>query len=326
MNGIECFIFRLYAGKEHSMPICSTDYLHKTKNKMKIKLILLIGLILCGWSKGVDAQGIKFSEGTWKEILEQAKKEKKLVFVDCYTEWCEPCKKMEQQIFSLKAVGNFFNKNFINVKMDMEKGEGPTILSTYKINAFPTLFFVNGEGAEVHRMVGGKTAAEFIKLGKAALTSKEVFPVDSVAQRQITLIGKEIPDFCYRDQNGEEVKFSSLKGKYVYIDMWATWCRPCCGEIPYMAELEKQFQGKNIHFVSLSCDKDLDAWKKKIETEKMGGIQLNSGGDPAFMKFFGIRGIPHFILLDQEGKIINPNMSRPSLDVTPEVLKRLKGI
>ncbi|MEG2792130.1 MAG: thioredoxin-like domain-containing protein, partial [Odoribacter sp.] len=102
--------------------------------------------------------------------------------------------------------------------------------------------------------------------------------------------------------------------------------RPCCGEIPYMAELEKQFQGKNIHFVSLSCDKDLDAWKKKIETEKMGGIQLNSGGDPAFMKFFGIRGIPHFILLDQEGKIINPNMSRPSLDVTPEVLKRLKGI
>ena len=159
-----------------------------------------------------------------------------------------------------------------------------------------------------------------------ALASKTVYPVNSQAQQQIALIGREIPDFCYRDSTGKEVKFSSFRGNYVYVDMWATWCRPCCEEIPYMGELEKKFHGKKICFVSLSCDKDLQAWKKKLRTDRMGGIQLNCGGDPAFMKFFGIQGIPHFILLDPEGKVVNPNMSRPSQEITVETLSRLKGI
>ncbi|MFR5358015.1 MAG: TlpA family protein disulfide reductase [Odoribacter splanchnicus] len=91
--------------------------------------------------------------------------------------------------------------------------------------------------------------------------------------------------------------------------------------MPYMGELEKKFHGKKICFVSLSCDKDLQAWKKKLRTDRMGGIQLNCGGDPAFMKFFGIQGIPHFILLDPEGKVVNPNMSRPSQEITVETLR-----
>ncbi|RGU75520.1 TlpA family protein disulfide reductase [Odoribacter splanchnicus] len=165
-----------------------------------------------------------------------------------------------------------------------------------------------------------------LQVGADALASKTVYPVNSQAQQQIALIGREIPDFCYRDSTGKEVKFSSFRGNYVYVDMWATWCRPCCEEIPYMGELEKKFHGKKICFVSLSCDKDLQAWKKKLRTDRIGGIQLNCGGDPAFMKFFGIQGIPHFILLDPEGKVVNPNMSRPSQEITVETLSRLKGI
>ena len=256
-----------------------------------MKQVYFIIAMLCGLALGGQAQGIRFAEGSWKELLETAKKEGKLIFVDCYTEWSQPCKQMEQQVFPSKKVGKFYNEHFINVKMDMEKGEGPVILNTYKINAFPTLLFVNSQ-----------------------------------AQQQIALIGREIPDFCYRDSTGKEVKFSSFRGNYVYVDMWATWCRPCCEEIPYMGELEKKFHGKKICFVSLSCDKDLQAWKKKLRTDRMGGIQLNCGGDPAFMKFFGIQGIPHFILLDPEGKVVNPNMSRPSQEITVETLSRLKGI
>ena len=291
-----------------------------------MKQVYFIIAMLCGLALGGQAQGIRFAEGSWKELLETAKKEGKLIFVDCYTEWCQPCKQMEQQVFPSKKVGKFYNEHFINVKMDMEKGEGPVILNTYKINAFPTLLFVNGEGGEVYRIVGSKKEAEVLQVGADALASKTVYPVNSQAQQQIALIGREIPDFCYRDSTGKEVKFSSFRGNYVYVDMWATWCRPCCEEIPYMGELEKKFHGKKICFVSLSCDKDLQAWKKKLRTDRMGGIQLNCGGDPAFMKFFGIQGIPHFILLDPEGKVVNPNMSRPSQEITVETLSRLKGI
>ena len=291
-----------------------------------MKQVYFIIAMLCGLALGGQAQGIRFAEGSWKELLETAKKEGKLIFVDCYTEWCQPCKQMEQQVFPSKKVGKFYNEHFINVKMDMEKGEGPVILNTYKTNAFPTLLFVNGEGGEVYRIVGSKKEAELLQVGADALASKTVYPVNPQAQQQIALIGREIPDFCYRDSTGKEVKFSSFRGNYVYVDMWATWCRPCCEEIPYMGELEKKFHGKKICFVSLSCDKDLQAWKKKLRTDRMGGIQLNCGGDPAFMKFFGIQGIPHFILLDPEGKVVNPNMSRPSQEITVETLSRLKGI
>ncbi len=121
----------------------------------------------------------------------------------------------------------------------------------------------------------------------------------------------------------ELLETAKKEGKLIFVDCYTEWCQPCCEEIPYMGELEKKFHGKKICFVSLSCDKDLQAWKKKLRTDRMGGIQLNCGGDPAFMKFFGIQGIPHFILLDPEGKVVNPNMSRPSQEITVETLSRL---
>lgn len=292
---------------------------------MKIRLILILCCLYIS-DMGLMAQGIKFLDADWAKVMERAKKENKIVFIDCYTEWCQPCKKMEKETFTDKKVGDFFNKHFICVKVDMEKGEGPIILNMYKINSFPTLIFVNADGDEVFRRVGDKTVDELLKVGEEALVSKEVYPVNPQAKKQIELIGKKIPDFTYLDVNENKVCLSDLKGKYIYIDMWATWCRPCCEEIPYMMELEKKFHDKNICFVSLSCDNDKNAWKKKVKNDKMGGIQLNCGGDPEFMKFFGIQGIPHFILIDKNGKVMNPNMTRPSQDATVETLKRLKGI
>ena len=69
-------------------------------------------------------EGIKFFEGTWEEALTLAKKEHKIIFVDAYTTWCGPCKQMAKDVFTQKEVGDFYNKSFINVKLDMEKGEG----------------------------------------------------------------------------------------------------------------------------------------------------------------------------------------------------------
>lgn len=138
--------------------------------------------------------------------------------------------------------------------------------------------------------------------------------------------GDQAPTFKYLDINGKEVSLSDLKGKYVYIDIWATWCGPCTGELPHLKELEKKMHGKKIVFVSISCDKDKAAWEKMVKEKGLEGVQLHNGGDRAFMDAFGIRGIPRFILLDKEGKIVNPNMTRPSNPETEKTLKALKGI
>src|SRR5690554_6703878 len=91
-------------------------------------------------------QGIKFESANWESILAKAKQENKLVFVDGMTEWCKPCKWMDANVFPLEDVGRFFNANFICVKMDMEKGEGPELRKRYSINAFPTYLFVDPDG------------------------------------------------------------------------------------------------------------------------------------------------------------------------------------
>ena len=117
----------------------------------------------------VQAEGIEFFEGTWKEALELANKEDKLIFVDAYTTWCGPCKAMAKNIFPLKEAGDFYNANFINMKMDMEKGEGRTIRTKYNVNAFPTFLFINGAGEMQYTSKGGKPIDRFIGMGEEAL-------------------------------------------------------------------------------------------------------------------------------------------------------------
>ena len=90
---------------------------------MKIRLILWAAL-LCGTIFRANAQGVEFRDLTFQQALEQAQKEGKLVFMDCYTSWCGPCKYMLNTVFVLPEMGEFFNDQFVNVKYDMEKGEG----------------------------------------------------------------------------------------------------------------------------------------------------------------------------------------------------------
>lgn len=138
--------------------------------------------------------------------------------------------------------------------------------------------------------------------------------------------GQPSPSFKCLDINGNEVSLADLAGKYVYIDVWATWCGPCRGEIPHLKKLEHKYKGKNIHFVSISCDQDKAAWEKMVKEDKLEGIQLHFGKDQSFMDEYMIRGIPRFILLDREGKIIESNATRPSNPKTVETFNALEGI
>ncbi len=120
------------------------------------------------------ATGIEFFQGTFAEAKEAAAAEGKLIFVDAYTTWCGPCKRMSKNVFTLEDVGEYYNETFVNVKLDMEKGEGKTFQREYRVTAFPTLLFLDPMGKLVHRKVGGMDGPNFIKLGRFAASKSNV--------------------------------------------------------------------------------------------------------------------------------------------------------
>jgi thiol-disulfide isomerase/thioredoxin len=128
--------------------------------------------------------------------------------------------------------------------------------------------------------------------------------------------GADSPKFNYPDTNGKNVSLDDFKGKYVYVDVWATWCGPCKGEIPFLKKLDEEYKGKKIVFVSLSIDemKNKDKWLKMVKDENLQGVQImaDKAWNSDFVKAYNIRGIPRFILIDKEGKILNDNAPRPS--------------
>jgi thiol-disulfide isomerase/thioredoxin len=116
---------------------------------------------------------IKFEEGTWKETLAKAKSENKIIFLDAYTTWCEPCKVLEKYTFTDLEVANFYNENFINIRLDMEEYPGIDVAEKYNVTLYPTLLFINGNGELIHRGCSALEAREFLELGKTTLNEKE---------------------------------------------------------------------------------------------------------------------------------------------------------
>lgn len=141
--------------------------------------------------------------------------------------------------------------------------------------------------------------------------------------------GEVSPKFVnYENNNGEKTSLDDLEGKYVYIDVWATWCGPCKAEIPFLKEVEKAYHGKNIEFVSISIDaaKDHDKWKAMIIEKELGGIQLFADGDwkSQFVQDYKISGIPRFILVDPQGNIVSADAPRPSSEELITLFNDLK--
>ena len=138
--------------------------------------------------------------------------------------------------------------------------------------------------------------------------------------------GKPSPDFSAEDLDGKVWTLADFKGKYLYIDLWATWCGPCKREFPYLKELEKEFEGDNIVFLGLSTDGNRQKWEEMLATGALSGVQLYVGQRSSFQQAYNIDGIPRFILLDRDGIIINPDMTRPSSPDTKKFLESLDGI
>ncbi|MEL4308617.1 TlpA family protein disulfide reductase [Joostella sp. CR20] len=134
-------------------------------------------------------------------------------------------------------------------------------------------------------------------------------------------------NFSYEDIDGKMVSFSDFRGKYVYIDLWATWCGPCKKQIPYLKELEEEYADDNIEFLSISLDKpaDKEKWKKFVKDNNLTGVQLvaDKAFESAVAINYSINAIPRFLLFDTEGKIISSDAIRPS---NPELKSQLDSI
>ena len=136
------------------------------KNFISLAIAALFSLSLFAQ----ENKGVIWETGSFNDVLAKAQKSKskKLIFIDCYTSWCGPCKKMANDVFPTEVAGKYFNANFINAKFDMEKGEGVELMKRYKVAAFPTFLILDANGNEVGRVVGSGELNEFIALVEKA--------------------------------------------------------------------------------------------------------------------------------------------------------------
>ena len=137
---------------------------------MRLTMLLFFAI---GSMLRLQGQGMEFFHGTWAEALEEAKKQDRIIFVDAFAVWCGPCKMMAQNVFPDEKVGAFYNRNFINLKLDMEKGEGLEFRKTYPVAAFPTLFYIDAEGKVVQQVRGAQDVNGFLELGKKVMAKAD---------------------------------------------------------------------------------------------------------------------------------------------------------
>ncbi|REE08183.1 TlpA family protein disulfide reductase [Winogradskyella pacifica] len=199
---------------------------------------------------------------------------------------------------------------------------------------------------------GYKSAYEDLKIKYTDVDSTHVASMDKnidmtvqqlskfMESKQATLNafpkGSASPAFeNYENYAGGNTSLSDLKGKYVYIDLWATWCGPCIKEIPALKKVEKQYEGKNIEFVSISVDEGrgykgdaaeaYKGWKKMVNEKELGGMQLiaDNGFRSQFIQDYKVNGIPRFLLIDPNGNIVSADAPRPSSSALIDLFNEL---
>lgn len=128
--------------------------------------------------------------------------------------------------------------------------------------------------------------------------------------------------FTLKDRLGENVSLTNFLGKYIYIDVWATWCKPCIEEFPYLEEMKKHFNDeKGLEIITVSIDKDYKKWSKYISEAHSNGIQLHAFPDSDFVKFYAVGALPRYMLLDKKGNVLSSSEKRPS---DPDIIKKIE--
>lgn len=147
--------------------------------------------------------------------------------------------------------------------------------------------------------------------------------VAQLKMRSYSLPGAEAPDVVLTDVKGGMHRLSDFKGKYIYVDFWASWCGPCNMEIPYMKELERTLGNEMVVFVGISIDEDIDAWKSALARHSLKGNQFI--GNQELAQMLNVQSIPRYVIYGKDGKLLNADAPRPSSgDEIRSILMKLK--
>ena len=301
----------------------------------------------------IGAQSPDFSfEDINGNIVTAADLKGKYVLIDVWATWCGPCRKeiphmneLEKKLHgreitfvSLSVDGNKLKEAWEKMVKEEKMGgiqllapeewEDPFV-KEYEIKGIPRFIFLNKEGKVMHPYVKVRPSNPDLYPILEMLLSGEITEEKTTEYLEKGLPPKDLrgevsPGFTYKDINGRAVSLSDLKGKYVLIDIWATWCAPCLQEIPHLQALEEKMRHNNIAFVSISCDEDKTKWEAMVKKRQLKGIQLHTDGDRKFTDAFKLDGIPRFILLDREGKVLNADLQASLSD--PKIHALLEGL
>ncbi|MDV3726035.1 thioredoxin [Elizabethkingia anophelis] len=229
------------------------------------------------------------------------------------------------------------NSNYLDYKLDQlmagEVGaEGNDSLIFKKLNTLPS-------GIEKDRLIGSQLYKSLeLKTDSAARNSLYHSEIGYIQDRELKgyLQGKLIslnqsqkgmpfPDLSFTDSTGNAQKLSQFRGKYVIIDLWATWCQPCLEIRPTFEARERSYKYyQNIQFLSISVDQDKKRWENFLKTKPSKTLQWHLPDSNKFATEYGIQGIPRFIILDPQGKIYNMNAPSPNEDNFVEIMNQIK--
>lgn len=210
-------------------------------------------LFVCIYALSINATsvGINFLHGiTWAEAITKAKSEKKLIFIDFYTQWCGPCMNMAQTVFSLPEVGYYYNNTFINLKIDAEDGEGVTLAKKYGVRSYPTYAFIDPTTEEmVHRSSSRQSAEQFIQTGKdATIPEQRSFYLQEQyanGNRERAFLMNYINyNHSVYARNNVQVAFEELikgGGKLTDEDVWHVYVNTISGMTPYLKQVSDNY-------------------------------------------------------------------------------------
>lgn len=279
-----CMVF--YSSNEDQMEVTSAYELSKDKSKLISAAKLSIEKSKV---KSQNSRQILFSHITFDEAIIQAKEQNKLIFIDAYTSWCRPCAEMLMNVFNLNNVADFYNANFINLKLDFFK-DYPQLAKQYEVHGYPSFLFIDKDAKLVNMESGYTEAEKFISYGQDALNKYNGITFSHLSLDEAIIKAKE-------------------ENKMVFIDCYTSWCGPCKTLAKEVFTQKTVGDFFNRNYISI-----------KLDMEKEG---------KSLKQFLSVNVFPTLVFLDSNKQIIHKvvgSMEASELLTEANLAKDGKGV